>query len=100
MGAIQGKAGNLFSLGADLITGGILEGDDAMVIGIVQVIELVCRMIDKRVMLLKRERRNLEGLLGTFTIHQLTAEAVAHDLQIFCPEGEMSGPLKFCRRTT
>jgi hypothetical protein len=51
------------------------------------------------VMLLKRERRNLEGLLGTFTEHDLTAGAVAHDLQIFCPEGEMSGPLKFCRRT-
>jgi len=99
VGTIQSNAGNLFSLGANLITGGALEGDDAMVIGIVQVIKLVCRMIDKRVMLLKRERRNLEGILGTFTEHDLTSGAVAHDLQIFCPEGEMSSPFNFCRRT-
>ena len=44
---MQGNASNLFGLGADLITGETLEGDDAMVIGIVAILELVCRVVDQ-----------------------------------------------------
>ena len=90
----KSNVGNRFGLSGDRFTGKIREGDDAMIIRVVCVVQLICRVVDKRMLTQNRQRRYFEWGVGALSENESIVIQVSNNFLTPRTERYVSGALE------